>query len=286
MGTTNLVDHHDCEQVTDGRKEQAVKVMLDTVADGVAKDVQNYLADNEEEDAKNDIAHRPAVLESAENENDLADEVNEEENGVHDVRNDEDADGVLSIQTGPVLESEKGDGTANDEHAERGQSQQPDRQCCSILVQLETNKSVDQQAGAERRDKTILNSGEVGVGGRARRSDSSVEDEGYDSEKKVDVEERGNLFATCTCELVLFPIVPATTAVAQHTDSSELGTDMYYHNHCHYQGQNVHEVVRCLEDERVGDLNRSCIALCLYAGAAVDFLVAHEGAQWYRRLFA
>lgn len=74
--------------------------------------------------------------------------------------------------------------------------------------------------------------------------------------------------------------------MAQHTDSSELGTDMYYHDHCHYQGQNVHEVVRRLEDKGVRDLNRSCIALCLYAGAAIDFLMSYESAEWYRRLFA
>lgn len=61
---------------------------------------------------------------------------------------------------------------------------------------------------------------------------------------------------------------------------------MYYHDHCHYQGQNVHEVVRRLEDERVRDLNRSCIALRLDSSAAIDFLVSNEGAQRYRRLFA
>jgi hypothetical protein len=61
---------------------------------------------------------------------------------------------------------------------------------------------------------------------------------------------------------------------------------MYYHDHCHYQGQNMHEVVCRLEDERICDLNCSCIALCLNASAAIDFLVADKSAQWYRRLFA
>jgi hypothetical protein len=76
------------------------------------------------------------------------------------------------------------------------------------------------------------------------------------------------------------------TPAAQRTNSSELGTDVYYHDHCHYQGQNVHEVVRRLEDESVRDLNRSCIALRLDASAAIDFLVSNEGAQRYRRLSA
>ena len=70
-------------------------------------------------------------------------------------------------------------------------------------------------------------------------------------------------------------MVPATASVAQHSDRSKLGTNMYYHDHCHYQGQNVHEVVRCLKDEGVCNLNRSCIALCLYAGTSIDFLVSY-----------
>jgi hypothetical protein len=74
--------------------------------------------------------------------------------------------------------------------------------------------------------------------------------------------------------------------VAQHTNSSELGTDMDDHDHCHYQGQNVHEVVRHLENERVCKLNRSCIALGLDSSAAIDFLVPNEGAQRYRGLRA
>jgi hypothetical protein len=58
------------------------------------------------------------------------------------------------------------------------------------------------------------------------------------------------------------------------------------HDHCHYQGQDMHEVVRRLEDERVCDLNRSRVTVCLYAGATVDLLLAHQRAQWYRRLCA
>ena len=96
--------------------------MLDAVADGVAEDVQDDLADDEEEDAEHDVAERPAVLECAHDKDDLADEVDEEEDGVDDVCEDEDANGVLSVQTSPVLEGEKGDGAANDEHAEGGKS--------------------------------------------------------------------------------------------------------------------------------------------------------------------
>lgn len=58
------------------------------------------------------------------------------------------------------------------------------------------------------------------------------------------------------------------------------------HDHRHYQGQNMHEVVRGLEDERVGDLNGPRVAVCLDARAAVDLLLAHEGAQRDRGLRA
>ena len=53
---------------------------------------------------------------------------------------------------------------------------------------------------------------------------------------------------------------------------------MYNHDDGHYHGQNMHEVVRRLEDERIRDLNRPRITLCLYAHAIVDRLVAHESA--------
>lgn len=143
MGTTNLVDHHDRKQVTDCRKEQAVEVVLNTITDGVTKDVQDDLSNNEEEDAKDDVAHGPAVFKRAKNEDNLADEVDEEEDGVHDVCDHEDADGVLGIKTGPVFESEEGNGAADNEHAERSQSQQPDRQGGTVLVQLKSHETVD-----------------------------------------------------------------------------------------------------------------------------------------------
>lgn len=106
-GATNLVNHHDCEKIADGRKEEAIKIVLDIVADGVAEDVEDNLANNEEEDAKANVAQWPAVLECANNEDDLADHVYEEEDGVDDVGYNKDADGVGGAQAGPVLEGEQ-----------------------------------------------------------------------------------------------------------------------------------------------------------------------------------
>ena len=282
-GNTNLVDHHDGEEVADGGEEQAVQVVLDAVADGVAEDVQDDLADDEEEDAEDDVAERPAVLECAHDEDDLADEVDEEEDGVHDVGDDEDADWVLGVHTRPILKCEKGDGTANNEHGKGGQAQQPDRQGRAVFVQLETDKAVDEQAGAEGGYKAVLGSGEVRVRGRTRGSDAGIEDERDNGQEEVDVEERGDLLAACNCVLVRLRKSSSSRA---HTDSGELGTDVEDHDNGHDEGQNVHEVVCDLKDERVCDLNGACIALGLYAGAAIDLLVAYERAQRYRRLCA
>lgn len=284
MGSTNLVDHHHCKQIADGSEEKTIEIVLNTVTDGVAEDVQDDLTDDEEEDTKDDVTHRPAVLKCAENEDDLADKVDKQEDGVDNICDDKDADRVLSIQTGPVLEREEGDCATNDEHGKGGQSQQPDRECCSILVQLETHETVDQQAGAERGNKAVLHGGEVRVRSRSRRSDACVENEGDNGEEEVDVEERGYLLSAYICTSVLS--LSVWKVVAQRTNSSEFGTDMYYHDHRHYQGQDVHEVVRCLEDESVRNLNCSRITLCLYASSTIDLLVAHKGAQRYRCLFA
>lgn len=99
--------------------------MLDIVANGIAEDVENDLADDEEKNTKANVAQWPAVLEGAHNENDLADHVYEEEDGVYNVGDNKDADGVGRAQAGPVLEGQEGDGAADDEHGERAESQQP-----------------------------------------------------------------------------------------------------------------------------------------------------------------
>lgn len=58
------------------------------------------------------------------------------------------------------------------------------------------------------------------------------------------------------------------------------------HNYRHDQSQNVHEVVRSLEDERVRQEKRARVALGLYASATADFLVADQGTHRYRHLLA
>jgi len=64
----------------------------------------------------------------------------------------------------------------------------------------------------------------------------------------------------------------------KRTDSCELGAHMDNHDDGHNHGQNMHEVVRRLENEGIRNLNRARVALCLDAHAIVDRLVAHKRA--------
>lgn len=81
--------------------------MLDIVANGVAENVEDDLSDDEEENAERNVAQWPAILEGANNEDDLTDNIHEQENGVDNVCDDEDAHWVLRIQTSPFLEGEE-----------------------------------------------------------------------------------------------------------------------------------------------------------------------------------
>ena len=58
------------------------------------------------------------------------------------------------------------------------------------------------------------------------------------------------------------------------------------HDDGHDEGEDVHEVVGGLEDERVGQHERARVALGLDAAVTADFLVANQGTQRYRHLLA
>ena len=118
-GTTYFVDHHDGKEVTDGGEEQAVEVMLDLVADVGGKDVENDLSGHEEEDAKANVAQWPAILQRVDDEEDLHDEVDPDADGIDDVQDDKEADGVGGPQAGPALEGHERDGKRDDKHGER-----------------------------------------------------------------------------------------------------------------------------------------------------------------------
>lgn len=143
-----LVDHHNSQQVADRSEEKAVQVVLNSVADGGAEDIHDDLANDEEEDAKDNVTDWPAILERSKDQENLTSKVDGKADGVDDVGDHEDTDRVLVAQTSPVLEGEQGHSTADDEHGERTESEQPDREGGTVLVKLESDEAVDEQTGA------------------------------------------------------------------------------------------------------------------------------------------
>lgn len=80
-----LVDHHNCKKVTNGSKNETIHVVSDSFADGLAECINEDLTNNEEEDAKGNVAQGPSVLECSNNEQDLHDNIYGEEDGAEDV---------------------------------------------------------------------------------------------------------------------------------------------------------------------------------------------------------
>lgn len=122
----HLVHHHHSEQIAHRRKHQPIKVVLHGKANVLAKNIEQNLPDNEEEDGEEDVSQRPALLQRAHHEQHLHDGVDGEEDGVENVDDDKQANGVGWAQPGPALEREERDGEADDEEGERGEAQQPD----------------------------------------------------------------------------------------------------------------------------------------------------------------
>jgi len=101
---TYLVNHHDGEQIADGREEETVQVVLHLVADGVGEGVEDDLADNQETGCQGNIAQWPAVLQRVENEDKLHDDVDNQADTRDEVQHDEQANGVCWTQRCPALE--------------------------------------------------------------------------------------------------------------------------------------------------------------------------------------
>lgn len=258
--------------------------MLYAFANGVTEDIEDHLANDEEENAKQDVTQRPAVLQSSHYENDLADCVNEQTDGIDEVGDDKDANRVHGAQSGPAFESQEIDRATDDEHGEGAEPQQPDRKGGAVFIKLETDKAINQQASTQGGREAILGGGKIRVGSGTGRSDACIEDERDDGQEEVDVEEGRDFLAPWyTLAKVLLVIM---LILRRHTDSGEFGAHVYDHYDGHDQGQDVHKVVSRLEDERIGDLNSPGIAACLDAHAIADILMAHSSAEGYRRLFA
>lgn len=72
-----LVYHHDAQEHTQRKEEQAVDIVLDGVTDSNTEREEENLGNSEECRAEDNVADGPAVIEGAENENKLGDNVND-----------------------------------------------------------------------------------------------------------------------------------------------------------------------------------------------------------------
>jgi len=221
----------------------------DSLTDSLAECIDEDLADNEEEDAKSNMAQWPSILKSSHDEQDLHDDVDCEEYGAKDVEDDEKTNSVVGTQTGPALEGQDADDESDGEHGGRADSKQPDTKECTIFIQLKTDEACDHEGNASGGSEAVLHSDEPGICARARRDDAAVDEERDDGEQEVAPEETDDLLAT---------------------DSGELAANMDDHDDSHEQSADVGDASSALEDDRVGHLDCARVAGRLYPFGALD----------------
>jgi hypothetical protein len=98
-----LVHHHHAEKHAQREEKQPIDIMLDRVADSDAEREQEDLCDGEEGGAENDVTDRPAVVEGAEDEDELGNDVDDgADEGPEDVDNPQ-AGRVGVVEAGEFL---------------------------------------------------------------------------------------------------------------------------------------------------------------------------------------
>lgn len=208
------------------------------MADGHAqlggKGVEHNLTGNKEKDTKGNVAQGPAVLEGAGDEEHLHDHVDKQLHGVEQVEDDKQANGVGGREAGPAHKGANGDEKGNGKGNERAGAQQPHGQRGAVLVELEADEAVDEQAGDEGAGQTTLQGGKVRIRRGAGRDDTGVDNEREEGEQHVEVEEGENL--------------PAA-------DGGKLGADVQNHDDGHEEGKDVGGRGGGLKDDGVGELN-------------------------------
>lgn len=244
---TYFVDHHHGEQVAHRRNQQAIKVVAHGCADARAECVQNNLAHDKEEDAKSNVAERPAVMQRPRHQQDLHADVDKQLDRIQHVENDKQANRVGRAQAHGRLEGRERDEERDGKRNQRADAQQPDRQRGSILVQLEADKAVDEEGRHDRAAQTILDGGKIRIRLTARGHDTRVDNERDEGQEHVEVEEGEDLLAA---------------------DGGELGADVQDHNDGHDEGDNVQDGRGALEDDGVGELDVAREAVGLDAHAA------------------
>lgn len=96
--------------------------MLERIAEGAAEAIEDDLADGEESGAEEDVAEGPAVLEGADDEEELGDDVDDDADEVKDVGDDPERGGLLVGEGGDALEGADGDEEAEAEEEQTAET--------------------------------------------------------------------------------------------------------------------------------------------------------------------
>jgi hypothetical protein len=122
-GIPVLVDHHDAEEHAESEEEEPVDVVFDSIADCHAEGEEDNLRDSEEGGAKENVTDRPPVVECADHEDELGDDVNEDACGRPDKVDDPKGDRVCVVEASKAFERRDGDEEPATEQKERRQAE-------------------------------------------------------------------------------------------------------------------------------------------------------------------
>ena len=84
-----LVDHHHGKESANCAKEETINIVLNALADLVAQEDHDNLAEHKEHNRKANVAQRPVLIECVDNQDDLENDVDEQKKAVEYKVNDE-----------------------------------------------------------------------------------------------------------------------------------------------------------------------------------------------------
>ena len=155
-----LVDHHDAEQHAEREDEDPIDVVRDGVANSVAECNHDHDSGNVEEyperlnkidrvnsmhlflmagKATYDVSNGPSIIQCPDDQNKLADDVDQEARGREDQVGDEQSDRLCILEPSKVLEGSDGDkeaDTPNDEGGQTKELQYTDKESGPLLPSL------------------------------------------------------------------------------------------------------------------------------------------------------
>jgi len=108
--------------------------VLDAFADRSAENVEDDLSYDEHENSKENVSQWPPLLQSAENQDKLHDEIDSQEDSAEDVDHNEHSDRILWAEASDIFESQDADREADEEHDKGADSEKPNRESGAVLV--------------------------------------------------------------------------------------------------------------------------------------------------------